>query len=88
QIMKKVLVLGASGYIGSQLLPLLLDKGYAVTAAARHIDYLESRTQPHPNLTLRYLDLADAETTKAVVNDFDLVFFLVHGMAQGDDFVE
>lgn len=73
--MKKVLVLGASGYIGSQLLPLLLDKGYAVTAAARHIDYLESRTQPHPNLTLRYLDLADAETTKAVVNDFDLVFF-------------
>lgn len=86
--MKKVLVLGASGYIGSQLLPLLLDKGYAVTAAARHIDYLESRTQPHPNLTLRYLDLADAETTKAVVSDFDLVFFLVHGMAQGDDFVE
>ncbi|MCE9831811.1 NAD(P)H-binding protein, partial [Vibrio diabolicus] len=86
--MKKVLVLGASGYIGSQLLPLLLDKGYAVTAAARHIDYLESRARPHPNLTLRYLDLADAEATLAVVNDFDLVFFLVHGMAQGDDFVE
>ncbi len=87
--MKKVLVLGASGYIGSQLLPLLLEKGYVVTAAARHIDYLESRTRPpHPNLTLRYLDLADAEATLAVVNDFDLVFFLVHGMAQGDDFVE
>ena len=73
--MKKVLVLGASGYIGSQLLPQLLDKGYTVTAAARHIDYLESRTQPHPNLTLTYLDLSDAEATLEVVNDFDLVFF-------------
>lgn len=86
--MKKVLVLGASGYIGSQLLPQLLDKGYIVTAAARHIDYLESRTQPHPNLTLTYLDLAEAEATLEIVNDFDLVFFLVHGMAQGHDFVE
>ncbi len=86
--MKKVLVLGASGYIGSQLLPQLLDKGYTVTAAARHIDYLESRTQPHPNLTLTYLDLAEAEATLEIVNDFDLVFFLVHGMAQGHDFVE
>ncbi|ELJ9744633.1 DUF2867 domain-containing protein [Vibrio parahaemolyticus] len=86
--MKKVLVLGASGYIGSQLLPLLLDKGYSVTAASRHIDYLESRTSPHPNLTLTYLDLADAESTLSLVDDFDLVFFLVHGMAQGDDFVE
>lgn len=86
--MKKVLVLGASGYIGSQLLPLLLDKGYNVTAAARHINYLESRTSPHPNLNLTYLDLADAEATFSVVDDFDLVFFLVHGMAEGDDFVE
>ncbi|MCV5919712.1 NAD(P)H-binding protein, partial [Escherichia coli] len=75
--MKKVLVLGASGYIGSQLLPQLLDKGYSVTAASRHIDYLESRARPHPNLTLTYLDLADAESTLSLVDDFDLVFFLV-----------
>ncbi|MGR5323828.1 MULTISPECIES: DUF2867 domain-containing protein [Vibrio] len=86
--MKKVLVLGASGYIGSQLLPLLLDKGYTVTAAARHIDYLKARTQPHPNLTITYFDLADIDTTLSLVNNFDLVYFLVHGMAQGHDFVE
>lgn len=86
--MKKVLVLGASGYIGSQLLGKLCDKGYAVTAAARQIDYLRARTPERPNLELCYLDLADADATLALVPQFDLVYFLVHGMAQGHDFVD
>jgi len=86
--MKKVLVLGASGYVGSQLLPQLLNQGYQVTAAARHIDYLQARTEPHPNLSLEYLDLADAQATKQLVPHFDLIFFLVHGMAEGHDFID
>jgi uncharacterized protein YbjT (DUF2867 family) len=85
---KNVLVLGASGYIGSQLLPLLLDKGYHVTAAARQLDYLTARAQPHPNLTLVYLDLADREATFKLIPQFDLIYFLVHGMAHGEDFIE
>lgn len=86
--MKNVLVLGASGYIGSQLLMQLCNKGYNVTAAARQIDYLEARTLPHSHLTLVYLDLADREATLALVPQFDIVYFLVHGMAQGHDFVD
>ncbi|MHC6527048.1 DUF2867 domain-containing protein [Vibrio proteolyticus] len=86
--MKNVLVLGASGYVGSQLLPYLLEQGYNVTASARHIDYLRARTQPHPNLHLQFLDLEDASATQALVPQFDLVYFLVHGMAEGHDFVE
>ncbi|WP_070963089.1 DUF2867 domain-containing protein [Vibrio sonorensis] len=86
--MKKVLVLGASGYVGSQLLPWLLEKEWQVTAAARQIDYLTARVKSHPNLDLVYLDLADARATKALIQDFDLVFFLVHGMAHGHDFLD
>ena len=85
--MKKVLVLGASGYIGSQLLPQLLEQGHQVTAAARHLDYLTARVEPHPNLKLIYLDLSIKSATLAAVKDFDLVYFLVHGMAQGHDFI-
>ena len=86
--MKKVLVLGASGYVGSQLLNQLCEKGYQVTAAARQIDYLSARVTPHPNLSIRYLDLADAQATKELIPHFDLIYFLVHGMAHGHDFLE
>lgn len=86
--MKKVLVLGASGYVGSQLLPLLLAQGYEVTAAARETDYLTRRQFPHPRLTITHLDLADERATCRLVTQFDLVFFLVHGMARGHDFID
>lgn len=86
--MKKVLVLGASGYVGSQLLPQLLEQGYQVTATARQTDYLKRRLAPHPRLTIVHLDLADKQATCQLVPQFDLVFFLVHGMAQGHDFID
>ncbi|PKF79562.1 NAD(P)-dependent oxidoreductase [Vibrio sp. vnigr-6D03] len=86
--LKRVLVLGASGYVGSQLIPLLLREGYAVTAVARQFEFLKRRVPEHPNLTVQYLDLADRESTLNLVNHFDLAFFLVHGMAHGYDFID
>ncbi|WP_217534322.1 DUF2867 domain-containing protein [Vibrio cholerae] len=86
--MKKVLVLGASGYVGAQLLPLLLEAGYHTTAASRHIETLHARLPTHPNLTRLTLDLADRQKTLATIPNYDLVFFLVHGMAHGGDFVD
>ncbi len=86
--MKNVLVLGASGYIGSQLVPQLLAQGYTVTAATRHVESLKARLAPHPNLELAYLDLADAAATQALIPHFELVYFLVHGMAYGGDFFD
>lgn len=85
---KKILVLGASGYVGSQLIPLLLSEGHKVTAASRNIDYLKARVKPDDNLTICYLDLVDKEETEKVVQGHDLVFFLVHGMAHGHDFLD
>lgn len=86
--MKKVLVLGASGYVGAQLLPRLLEADYQITAASRSIEDLNARLPTHPNLTLLRLDLADRQQTLATLPHYDLVFFLVHGMAHGGDFVD
>lgn len=85
---KKILVLGASGYVGSQLIPELLALGHIVTAASRNIGYLEARVEPHENLNIRYLDLVDQGRTREIVKGHDVVYFLVHGMAHGHDFLE
>lgn len=85
--MKKVLVLGASGYVGSQLLPLLINQGYSVTAATRDPAYLQARTSAHERLHVCYVDLADQQITAALIPNFELIFFLVHGMAEGRDFI-
>ncbi len=37
---RKVLLTGATGLVGSQLLPILLAAGHSVTAVARHVDVL------------------------------------------------
>ncbi len=85
---KKILVLGASGYVGSQLLGKLCQQGHQVTAAARQIDYLQARVIPHSLLDVQYLDLSNAQETKNLVAQFEIVYFLVHGMAHGHDFLE
>ncbi|GLT16678.1 hypothetical protein GCM10007938_04540 [Vibrio zhanjiangensis] len=85
--MEKVLVLGASGYVGSQLLSELCARGYHVTAAARQIDYLRARVEKHKNLDLIFLDLSDKQATISLVPQFDIIYFLVHGMAHGHDFL-
>ncbi|GIP31273.1 NAD(P)-dependent oxidoreductase [Paenibacillus sp. J2TS4] len=49
--MKTVLVTGAGGYIGSVLVPKLLDKGYKVKALDRFF-FGEDKLEPHRNLLL------------------------------------
>ena len=57
---KKILVLGATGYVGGRLLPKLLEGGYHVKASGRSIKKLRSRFwASHPNVELDEVDFDD-----------------------------
>ncbi len=85
-----VIVIGATGYVGSRLVPVLLAKGYKVRAASRSIAKLQDRSwAKHPQVDLVKLDVLDPESTKNALRGCTHVYYFVHGMnAQSKDFEE
>ncbi|MGB5446916.1 MAG: DUF2867 domain-containing protein [Psychromonas sp.] len=88
-MVKNILVVGASGYIGSQLVPVLAQIGYHVTATGRDLKLLEKRSWSRlDNVDVVELDLALRTDLSGMLKDIDVVFFLVHGMSHGDNFID
>ncbi|MGF1686998.1 SDR family oxidoreductase [Photobacterium japonica] len=86
---KTVLVVGASGYVGSHLVPELANAGYTVKATGRNLNLLKKRGwEATGNVTLHHLDLNAPDNLDDLLADVDSVFFLVHGMNHGHDFID
>ncbi len=85
-----VLVIGATGYVGGRLVPLLLASGYRVRALSRSIPKLAGRPwADHPRLELVQGDVLDLDSLKQAAAGCRSVCYLVHSMiAQGKKFVE
>lgn len=81
---RRALVLGASGYIGTHLVPRLVDSGWSVGAASRNVEVLAAR-QWH-SVALHQADILDRPSLEPALHDIDVVFYLVHCMAAGGDF--
>lgn len=73
--LKKILITGGSGYVGAQLVPYLLEKGYSLTVLDLMI-YGENNLSPHPNLIQIKGDIRDVELLKNAVSGHDAVIHL------------
>ena len=82
--MRRRLVFGASGYIGSHLVPYLLAQGLQVRATSRNIEVLEDRGWD--GAVLAAADALRPETLDEVLRDIDITYYLVHSMAAGKEF--
>ena len=86
---QRVLVTGATGYVGGRLVPRLVADGHEVRTTYTDPD------KPAPwfvdtfpdKVTRVEMDASDADEVRAAVEGIDAVYYLVHGMG-GDDFVE
>jgi len=85
-----LLVLGASGYIGGRLVPLLLDQGYRVRAAGRSQAKLAERFPSLADgLELCAVDVLNPEALQSAVQGCRVIYYLVHSMnPQSGDFAE
>lgn len=82
---QRILVLGASGYIGQHLVQALSQQEHQVLAAARRIERLEK--QQLPNVSCHKVDLNWPENLTPLLTGVDTVYYLVHGMGEGGDFI-
>lgn len=81
----KILVTGATGYIGGRLITELLEKGFEIRAFVRDARRLRGKKWQN-RVEIAEGDLGEIETIKAALKDCDAAYFLVHAMYSGEDF--
>jgi uncharacterized protein YbjT (DUF2867 family) len=80
----RILVMGATGYVGSRLVGSLLTEGHEVVVASRDVERL-AEFGWFDEVTPVYLDAADkgsAVSALAVTGPIDALYYLVHGIGQ------
>lgn len=83
----KVLVTGATGYVGGRLVPRLLAAGHQVRVLVRRGRSIAGR--PWADRVEVFVgDLVDGELPAAAFEGLDAAYFLVHSMHAGRDFAE
>lgn len=85
---EKIVVLGATGYVGGRLVARLLEDGYHVRATGRSKDKLNSRYWAgDPHVELCSVDVHDPDSLRAALKGMDVAYYLVHSMnPQSSDF--
>ena len=82
---RRVLVLGATGYIGGRLVPRLLQAGHQVRVGVRRPEKLK-QVPWAADVDVRTVDLDTGGGLDDSLGGIDTVYYLVHSMGSGGDF--
>jgi uncharacterized protein YbjT (DUF2867 family) len=78
----KVLLTGATGYIGKRLLPVLLEQGHEVVCCIRDKKRIPAEgIYQHPNISWFEVDFLKAVSFSDVLQDIDAAYYLIHSMS-------
>ncbi|MFD2145145.1 SDR family oxidoreductase [Mucilaginibacter antarcticus] len=84
----KVLLAGANGYIGTRLIPVLLEKDHDLVCLVRDKRRFDSQSDFSDKVSLIKGDLLKETTIDAFPKDIDVAYYLVHSMSQDKNFAE
>lgn len=77
----RILITGATGYIGKRLIPILLDEGHSLVCAVRDIARVENKYPQEKNIEFIEADFLKADSLHTVPNNIDVAYYLIHSMS-------
>lgn len=84
----KILLTGATGYIGKRLLPQLLADGHHVVCGSRDTNRFKWPAENKNQISLIQLDVLDEESLQNIPDDVDVAFYLIHSMSASRNYSE
>ena len=82
----RILLTGASGYIGKRLLPILVESGHEVICCVRDIKRFNPPESLKSRIKIVEVDLLDKTSLENIPGDIDGAFYLVHSMSASSDY--
>lgn len=78
----KILLTGATGYIGKRLILVLIEQGHTVVCCVRDIDrFPKEDIYEHPNISLLEVDFINNIPNSELIKDIDAAYYLIHSMS-------
>jgi uncharacterized protein YbjT (DUF2867 family) len=82
----RILLTGATGYIGARLLHMLEAEGYRVRCIARKPEFLHDRIAPGTEVMEG--DVLEIDSMQPAMKDIHVAYYLVHSMGAAQGFEE
>lgn len=82
----KILLTGATGYIGKRILPVLVSKGYDVVCCVRDKSRFNPPKSLKEKISVIEIDLLKTSSLSKIPKDIDVAYYLVHSMATADNY--
>ena len=77
----KILLTGATGYIGKRLLPVLIENGHHIICCVRDKGRFDVPEIHQDQVTIIEIDFLNPETLKEIPTDIDGAYYLIHSMS-------
>ncbi len=77
----KILLTGATGYIGKSLLPALLDQGHEVVCCVRDTGRFDISKYSSSRISVIEVDFLDRDSLEKIPEGVDAAYYLVHSMS-------
>ena len=83
----KILLTGATGYIGKRLLPVLVSEEHQVICAVRDRNRFDSSAYSSDQVSVVQVNFLEMESLGSIPADIDVAYYMIHSMATSiDDF--